>query len=186
PVAHLFRTRGGDPHLHHAAAEHGRDSDLRGSAGPALALDRAAHLGPRHRHVRHALARYAVRLCLLQPSDRWFPPRLARRRAVRARGILRRRVVARDHVRALISGDQSADRGEAGAAPRCRPGLTPDNGNEWMAAGLLPTRKLAEAVDRETTVDQLYAYQRRFYRSGLRRPRGHAGTGCKIVPISPD
>src|SRR5262249_17619198 len=55
--------------------------------------------------------------------------------------------------RALISGDQSADRGEAGAAPRCRPGLTPDNGNEWMAAGLLPTRKLAEAVDRETTVD---------------------------------
>ena len=64
PVDHLFCTRGGDPRLHHAATERGRDPDLRGSAGPALALDRAAHLGPRHRHVRHSLARHAVRLLL--------------------------------------------------------------------------------------------------------------------------
>jgi hypothetical protein len=81
PVVHLFRTRRGDPHLHHAAAERGGDPDLWGSAGPALALDRTADLGPRHRHVRHALARYAVRLCLLQSSD-WISRRVARRRAV--------------------------------------------------------------------------------------------------------
>ena len=112
---------------HHAAAEHGGDPDLRGGAGPVLALDRAAHLGPRHRHVRHALARHAVRLCLLQPSDRRFPRRVARRLAVRAHRILRRGLVALDPARALVSGDQSADCGEAGAAARCRSGLKADD-----------------------------------------------------------
>src|SRR5262249_37787909 len=37
-----------------------------------LWLSTVPHIGPRHRHVRHSLARHAVRLCLLQPSDRRF------------------------------------------------------------------------------------------------------------------
>ena len=142
---HLFCTRGGDPRLHHAATERGRDPDLRGSAGPALALDRAAHLGPRHRHVRHSLARDAVRLCFLQPPDRRFPRRVAWRRAVRAHRILRLGLVAGDSTWPPVSGDQSADCGEAGAAPRCRSRLNPANRNPvrvvCCGAGVLATSR---------------------------------------------
>jgi MFS family permease len=125
----IYFARGGDPRLHYAAAERGRDPDLRGSAGPALALNRPTHIWPGHRHVRHSLARYAVRLCLLQPSGRRFPRSVVRRPAVRAHRILRRRVVAGDPVRALISGDQSTDRGEAAAAARCRSRLSVGDSN---------------------------------------------------------
>ena len=44
PVVHLFRALARDPRLHHAAAERGRDLDLRRRDGPALALDGAADL----------------------------------------------------------------------------------------------------------------------------------------------
>ena len=54
--------------------------------GPAVALDRAADLGAGGADVRHALAHHAVRLCLLQPSGRRLPRRLARRPRLRATG----------------------------------------------------------------------------------------------------
>ena len=53
---------------------------------PALALDGAADLGAGGADVRHALARDALRLCLLQPPGRRLPRRLARRHRVRAVG----------------------------------------------------------------------------------------------------
>ena len=43
--------------LHHAAGEHRRDAGVRRGHRPALALDRAADLGPGRADVRHALAR---------------------------------------------------------------------------------------------------------------------------------
>ena len=76
-------------------------------------------------HVRHSLARHAVRLRLLQPSDRRVPRRLARRPAVRAYRILRLGLVALDLARALVSGDQSADCGETRCPSVGRDGLVP-------------------------------------------------------------
>ena len=77
-----------DRRLHHAAGEHGIDADFRRGHRPALALDRAADLGPGGADVRHALAHHAVRLRFLQPSGRRLPWRLARRLAVRAHRLL--------------------------------------------------------------------------------------------------
>ncbi len=75
------------------------------------------------RDVRHALAGDAGRLCLLQPSGRRLPRRLARRHRVRPHRLLRRGVVAGDPVRRAVGADQSADRGKAGGAHGrgCRP-----------------------------------------------------------------
>ena len=66
----------------------GDDADLRRGHGPAVALDRAADLGPGGGDVRHALAHDAVRLRLLQPPGRRLPRRLARRHRVRAHRLL--------------------------------------------------------------------------------------------------
>src|SRR5262249_41074316 len=79
-------------------------------------------------------------LCLLQPSDRRFSRRVARRLAIRTRRILRYRVVACDPVRAIVSGDQSADCGEAGAAARCRSGLKVDASTCRRRCSPAPTR----------------------------------------------
>src|SRR5262249_39733059 len=63
-----------------------------------------------------ALARHAVRLCLLQPSGRRLPRRMAGRRAVRAYRLLRRGLVALNPARPPVGGDQFADRRAAGGA----------------------------------------------------------------------
>ena len=84
--------------------------------GPDVALDRSADLRPRLADVRHALARDALRLRVLQPPGRRLPRRLDGRPAVRAHRLLRHCVVACGRVRHIVGGDQSADRGEARAA----------------------------------------------------------------------
>ena len=61
-------------------ASTGDDAAVRRRHGTDVALDRAADVGPRHADVRHALARDALRLRVLQPSGRRLPRRLARRR----------------------------------------------------------------------------------------------------------
>ena len=67
--------------------------------GPAVAVDRAAHLGARGRHVRHPPRRDAVRLRLPLAPDRRVPRRLARRRGLRGHGRVRSDVVALDRTR---------------------------------------------------------------------------------------
>ena len=96
-------------------------------AGAALAVDCAAHLRPGRPHVRHALARHAVRLRLLQPSGRRVPRGLARRPPVRTYRLLRRGLVALDPARALVSGNQSADCGETRCPSVGRAGLKADD-----------------------------------------------------------
>jgi MFS family permease len=66
--------------------------------------DGAADVGAGGDHVRHALARHAVRLRLLQPPGRRLPRRVARRPAVRAHRLLRRGVVALDPARRAVGG----------------------------------------------------------------------------------
>ena len=60
-----------------------RRAAVRRRHGAAVALDRAAHLGARGRHVRHPPRRDAVRLRLPLAPDRRVPRRLARRRGLR-------------------------------------------------------------------------------------------------------
>ena len=103
-----------------AAREPGHHAAVRRRHGPDVAFDRAADLGPRLADVRHALARDALRLCVLQPSGRRLPRRVDGWPAVRAHRLLRYCVVARGRVRHIVGGDQSADRGEARAAGRTR------------------------------------------------------------------
>jgi MFS family permease len=99
-----FWTCRGDPRLHHAAAERGRDLGLRRRIGIVLAFDRAADLGAGCGDVWHALDYHAVRSHLLQPPGRRLPGCVAWRRAVRADRFLRRDMVALDLARPLVGG----------------------------------------------------------------------------------
>ena len=55
-----------------------------GCDGPVLAIHGSAHLGSGRADVRHALHGDAVRLCVLLPSGRFVPRRVARRFPLRA------------------------------------------------------------------------------------------------------
>ena len=121
-VGDLFQPFARHHGVHPAAAEPGGDADFRRGHRRALALHHSADLGAGGDHVRPALADHAARRCLLQPSDRRLPRRLARRRAVRAHRLLRRGLVGRDLLRRRLGRHQPADRRAAGvAAPPAAP-----------------------------------------------------------------
>ena len=109
--------------LHGAAGDDRLDADLRRGHRTALALDRAADIGAGGADVRHALARDAVRLRLLQPSGRRLPRRLARRSRVRGDRLLQPGLVAVGVLRRRLGGHQPADRREAGGAADRRGGI---------------------------------------------------------------
>ena len=118
PVDHLFRPRAVDRRLHHAAGEPASTLIFGAVTGPALAVDRAADLGAGGAHVRHALARHAVRLRLLQPPGRRLPRRLARRLRVRAPGSYDPVWWLSVFFGVAVGGHQPADRRAAGRPAR--------------------------------------------------------------------
>jgi MFS family permease len=81
-LSFIYFARAGGGVSDHAAGEPGGGAHLRRRDRPALAVERASHVGPRARDVRHPLARHAIRRRVLQPPGRRFPRHLFRRAAL--------------------------------------------------------------------------------------------------------
>jgi MFS family permease len=84
----LFRPSRRGARLHLVSGDGAVFDPVRRGHGPALALDGRADQRHHRVDIRHALARDARGLGLLQPSGRGLPRRVARRRRVRAHRLL--------------------------------------------------------------------------------------------------